>query len=467
MKSFIGKDFLITNKTGLMLYEKYAKSLPIYDYHCHLSPKDIAEDKVFFDVCELMLAHDHYKWRIMRMAGVDEKYITGDACYKEKFTAYAKALSLAIGNPLHHWTHMELKEYFGIDEPLNEKSAEKIYKLANEKMAGGDFSARKLIEKSNVYLIATTDDPADDLKYHSEIKNVKNFETIVVPTFRPDLVCNIAREDYRDYIKKLGKTAGKDINDLMDLKETLINRIVFFEKMGCRIADHGVNSIPDVSCREEEASDIFQRAISGEQIFQKEADKFLIYMLVFFAVEYAKRDWCMQIHMSPLRNQNAKLFTRLGPDCGADSVGDAVSASALGRFFNTVESMYTLPKTILYSLNPSAYYILSTMAGNFSAGVPGKIQLGAAWWFCDHRDGILEQLKIFANTGVLGVFNGMLTDSRSFTSYVRHDYFRRILCSLIGEWIEEGEYPMDEDAAATIIKGICFYNAKNYFDMQR
>jgi len=467
MKEFIGRDFLLNNETGLMLYEKYARHLPIYDYHCHLSPREIAEDKVFYDIGELMLAHDHYKWRLMRQAGIEEKYITGEASYREKFIAYGKALSLAAGNPLYHWTHMELREYFDITEPLSEKSAEKIYEAANEKMTSGDFSARKLMEKSKVYLAATTDDPADSLEYHRELNNSKDFSCMVVPTFRPDKACHILAADYRDYIKRLGQTAAVEINNLNTLKDALLKRMDAFAEAGCRIADHGVYSIPDAVCDEAEAETIFQKALSGMELAPGEGDRFLIHMLTFLAVEYARRDWCMQIHMSPLRNQNTRLYNRLGPDSGIDSVGDPISALALGKFLNNVENIYKVPKTILYTLNPSAYYVLATMAGNFSAGVPGKIQLGAAWWFCDHRDGIQEQLRIFASTGLLGVFNGMLTDSRSFTSYVRHDYFRRILCSLIGEWMEAGEYPMDEENAASLVQGICFYNAEKYFGIKR
>lgn len=463
MSSFIGDNLLISNNKGLELYEKYARDLPIYDYHCHLSPEEIANDKVFYDIGELMLKGDHYKWRIMRATGIPEQFITGNASYKDKFKAYAKALSFAIGNPLYTWTHMELKRFFNITEPLTEKSADSIYEEANRKMADGSYSARNLIAQSNVYLIATTDDPADNLEYHEKISKIEGFETKVVPTFRPDFLCNPNKAGYKEYVEKLGATEGTEISTFDDLIWVLNKRMNYFSERNCRIADHGISYVPDCECTPEEAKCIFQKALSESGLSKEEEDKFLVYMLELFACEYSRRGWVMQIHMSPLRNQNTSLFKKVGPDSGIDSVGDVVSASALGTLFDRVESECLMPKTILYTLNPSAYYVLSTMAGNFSCGSPGKIQLGAAWWFCDHKDGIEEQLRIFANTGVLGYFNGMLTDSRSFTSYVRHDYFRRIFCSLVGQWVENGEYPDDDEMLKGIVEGVCFENAKKYF----
>lgn len=465
MKAFMGDDFLLKNKTGRELYNAYAKELPIYDYHCHLVAKEIAENKAFYDVGEILLKGDHYKWRIMRACGIDEDLITGNASWKDKFYAYAKALSSAIGNPLYHWTHMELKKYFGIDKPLNEKTAPEIYEAANKKMADGSFTARNLIKISNVYLIATTDDPADDLKWHKKIVNLKDFETKVVPTFRPDFVCSPLKEGFLDYIKLLGETEKQEIISFEVLLTVLEKRLDYFESMGCKIADHGIKNIPDEHGSYEEAKQIFEKTISEFSISEIEAEKYLFYMLTYFAGEYVKRDFTMQIHMSVIRNQNSKVYKMLGADNGIDSSGDVASAISLGRIFNQMETTTGTPKTILYSLNPTSSYVLSTMLGNFAGGISGKMQLGAAWWFCDHRDGILEQLKTLANTGVLGNFVGMLTDSRSFISYVRHDYFRRIFCSLIGEWAEEGEIPLDEEYLSEVVKQVCFYNAKQYFNI--
>jgi glucuronate isomerase len=463
MKSFFDENFLLTNNTAIKLYDQFAKNLPIYDYHCHLSPQEIAEDKAFFDVGELMLKCDHYKWRIMRACGIDEALITGNASFKDKFIAYAKALSLSIGNPLYHWTHMELKQYFGINEPLTEKNAASIYETANKMMADGSFSARNLIKRSNVYLIATTDDPADNLSWHQKISEIKGFETKVVPTFRPDLVCNPLKEGYSDYIKRLGATENTEINTFEDLIMVLTKRLDLFERIGCRIADHGIANIPNYEGTYDDAETVFEKVLSNKNIDALEAEKFLFYMLTFFAGEYTKRGFAMQIHMSVIRNQNSALFHNLGADCGIDSAGDVVSAISIGKLFDKIESTTKMPKTIVYSLNPTSYYVLSTMAGNFAGGIAGKMQFGAAWWFCDHRDGITQQLKVLASTGVIGQFIGMLTDSRSFISYARHDYFRRIFCSLVGEWVENGEVPYDLEYLEGIIKGVCFDNAKRYF----
>lgn len=463
MKKFIGEDFLIENEKGLYIYEKYARDLPIYDYHCHLSPEDIALDKKFTDIGELFLSHDHYKWRLMRTAGIDEKYITGDGSYKEKFIRYAKALEYAFGNPLYHWTHMELKEYFGISRPLNEKNAERIYEEANEKMSRDKFCARNLISRSKVEYIATTDDPADSLVHHRKIAGDESFNTLVVPTFRPDSACNPSKEGYADYLERLGSSEGIRIKSLENLLETLKKRMEHFSKAGCVCADHGVEYIPDRECGFEKAKEIFSKALSCGYLSREESDSFLRFMLVFLAGEYKKRDWAMQIHMSVIRNQNPDLLSKAGTDCGADSVGNLQDANSLGKFLGEVQKKSGVPKTMLFTLNPASYYILATAAGNFAGDVPGKVQVGPAWWFCDHLDGIEKHLRMFAETSLLGLFNGMLTDSRSFTSYVRHDYFRRIFCSLVGQWIEKGMVPDDEEHIQSFVQGVCFENAKKYF----
>jgi len=464
LKDFFGNDFLICNKTGLDLFSKYAKDLPIYDYHCHLSPEEIASDKVFFDIGELLLKCDHYKWRLMRACGVSEELVTGNATFKDKFYAFANIMPSIIGSPVYQWTHLELKNYFGINYPLNAESAAGIYEKANALMADGSFSAKRLIEKSNVALIATTDDPSDDLKWHKDIRKDKSFKTKVVPTFRPDLACNPLKTGFSDYIKKLGATEGVEIKSLNHLIFTMKKRLDLFESVGSKIADHGIENIPNFECTFDEAATIFENALTSK-VSDSEAQKYLFYMLTFFAGEYKKREWVMQIHMSVIRNQNSKLFDQIGPDCGVDSPGDILSAKSLGRIFDYIETTTGLPKTILYSLNPTSNYVLSTMLGNFAGETPGKMQFGAAWWFCDHRDGIIEQLKLLASTGAFGQFVGMLTDSRSFISYARHEYFRRILCSLVGEWVESGEIPNEPFALKKLVQDICFNNANDYFKM--
>jgi glucuronate isomerase len=467
MKEFIGRNFLIENAIALDLYERVAKDLPIYDYHSHLSPKEIAENRVFYDVGELMLEHDHYKWRIMRALGIQEEFITGKSCPREKFICYAKALQNAPGNPLYHWTHMELKEYFGISEPLTEKNASHMYDQITLQMADGSFSVRNLIRKAKVEFLATTDDPVDSLEYHEAIAKDQSFKTRVVPTFRPDKVFNPNRKDFLSYIQRLGEAAGIKILDLETLLVAYRQRMNDFARAGCVLSDHGIGAIPESRANPHEAKAVFSDLLSGVCVTTAQAEKFEGFMLSFFAGEYQKRDWVMQLHLSAIRNQNKKRLEALGPDCGVDSVGDIVKATDLGRFFNQIESSVGLPRTIIYTLNPVSYYIIATATGNFTGDMAGKIQMGPAWWFCDHRDGILLQLSTFANTGVLGTFNGMLTDSRSFLSFIRHDYFRRILCSLIGEWIESGEYPNDGESGESLIRKICYENARDYFADKR
>ena len=463
MKSFIGEDFLIRNAKGLAIYNGYAKGLPIVDYHCHLSPKEIAEDRVFRDVGELMLGHDHYKWRIMRAFGIDEERITGGASYEEKFAAYASALQRAPGNPLYHWTHMELRTYFGITEPLTAANARAVYRQANHTMADGSLSVRHLISSSNVRFIATTDDPADTLEYHARIAADATFPVKVVPTFRPDVICHPARPGYTEYVRRLGASDGTAIANLTDLLAVLSRRMDHFARMGCVSSDHGIAGIPSDAATLQEAGAVFERTLSGIAPSEADSDRFLGFLLGFFAGEFVRRGWAMQLHLSAARNLNAALFERLGPDCGNDSAGGIVDVQSLAGFLERTRRGSGLPKIMLFTLNPAAYPVLSTVAGCFAEGLAGKIQLGPAWWFWDHRDGIEEQLRLFANTGVLGVFNGMLTDSRSFTSYVRHDYFRRIFCSLLGEWVENGEYPDDPLLLGDLVKDVCGENALRYF----
>jgi len=404
--SFINDDFILKNKTAKKLYHEYAENMPIIDYHCHLSPKMIAEDYRFKNAYDLFLGGDHYKWRQMRTMGIDEEYITGSADDYEKWVCFAKTIPYLIGNPLYHWTHLELKRYFDIDTILSEETAKKIWDMVNEKLNGEGFSCRELIRKSNVDVICTTDSPYDTLEYH---KQLKDFDTKVIPAFRPDL----------DNIKS-------DITERMD----------YFHENGCRLSDHAIDKMDD---------DIIEK-------------------LIFLGEKYARRGWVWQLHIGALRNNNTRMFEKLGPDTGFDSINDFEIAEGISKILNELDKKDCLPKTILYCLNPKDNYVLGTMLGNFQKGPErGKIQFGSGWWFNDNKDGMETQLKALANLGCLGTFVGMLTDSRSFVSYTRHEYFRRILCNIIGEWVEDGEYPNDEKALEKIIKGICYENAVKYF----
>ena len=405
--SFIHDDFMLKNDMAKKLYNSFAKDMPIIDYHCHISPKMIAEDYKFKNAYELFLGGDHYKWRLMRSNGVDEEYVTGKADDFEKWCAFAKTVPLMIGNPMYHWTHLELKRYFGIDELLSEETAKSIWDRVNTCLAKDEFTVRGLIKKSNVEVICTTDAPYDTLEYH---KLLRDYEVKVLPTFRPDL------NDIRD-----------DITERMD----------YFHENGCRLSDHAVDELSDET----------------------------IEKLIFLGEEYAKRGWVMQLHIGALRNNNTRMFEKLGADTGFDSINDFSIAKGISKILNALEMKDALPKTILYTLNPKDNYVLGTMLGNFQKGpTAGKIQFGSGWWFNDQRDGMESQMRALANLGLLSKFVGMLTDSRSFVSYTRHEYFRRILCNLIGKWTTDGEYPYDEKMLGEIIRGICYENAKKYFE---
>lgn len=467
MKKFMDDNFLLESETAEKLYHKYAKEMPIYDYHCHLSPKEIYEDKKFRNITEAWLGGDHYKWRAMRSNGVEEKYITGDSEDYDKFMAWARTLPKAIGNPLYHWTHLELQRYFGIRETLSEKTAKTIWEKANNLIVNSDFSARNLIKKSNVKVICTTDDPIDNLEYHIKLKEDKDFSVKVLPTFRPDKAVEIKKDDFTSWIKKLSNISTMQINDYFGLKEALKSRIEFFHRVGCRISDHGLIDVPYAEGTEEEVSEIFLKALNNIEITKLEEDKYKTNMLHFFGKEYAKYKWTMQIHFGALRNNNTNMFKKLGADTGFDSINDSNVAYEISRILDSLEKENSLPKTILYTLNPKDNYVLGTMLGNFQGeGIKGKIQFGSGWWFNDNKDGMIEQMKALGNLGLLGNFVGMLTDSRSFLSYTRHEYFRRIMCNLIGQWVEKGEYPYDEELLEELIKGISFNNAKEYFGIE-
>ena len=452
---FINSDFMLNSKTAKHLFESYAEDLPIIDYHCHLDPKLIAENKQFSSVTEIMLGGDHYKWRAMRSFGIDENYITGTADDREKFREYAKMLTYAIGNPLFHWTHLELSRYFGIDEVLSEKSCDRIFDKCNEMLKSSEFLPQNLIRRSNVEVLCTTDMPYDTLEQHKLLAK-SDLGYKVLPTFRPDAAIEIGLPGFKQYIDKCS------IKTYSDLLDKLTEQIEYFNSVGCRLSDHGMEAVPFALGNAEK---VFEKALNGAELTQHEIDIYRTDVIVHCAKQYSRLGWAMQMHIGAMRNNNTPLFNAHGPDCGCDSVGNSAPAYALSRLLDRIECDSGLPRTILYSLDPKDYYILGTMIGNFQKSpVRGKLQLGSGWWFNDHHDGMKYQLKTLAALGILGTFVGMLTDSRSIISYPRHEYFRRILCDLIGRWVENGEYPNDESSLKKIVSGICYYNAKNYFN---
>ena len=467
MKQFMDENFLLTNDAAIRLYHEYAKDMPIYDYHCHLSPKEIWENKKYDNITQIWLYGDHYKWRAMRSHGIDEEYITGNASDYDKFVAWAKTVPYAIGNPLYHWSHLELRRYFGVYELINEENAKIIWDKVNAQLSDDKFTPRGFIKQSNVKLICTTDDPTDDLEYHKKIESLEDFDTTVLPAFRPDKGVEITKDTFRGWVEKLSEVWGKPINNYSDFLAALEARIDFFHSRGCRLSDHGLDYVPYREASFEEVDEIFKKGLNGESITLEEEEKYKTYTLRFFGEQYAKREWAMQLHIQAMRNNNTRMFKKLGPDTGFDSISDHQIAYPLSRFMDSLEREGNLPRTILYSLNPTDNYVIGTMLGNFQGdGIPGKIQFGSAWWFNDQKDGMEEQMKALANLGLLGRFIGMLTDSRSFLSFTRHEYFRRILCNLIGEWVENGELPNDFDFLGRIVQGICYNNAKEYFTME-
>lgn len=466
-KPFLDEDFLLHNETAKSLYHEYAKDMPIIDYHCHLNPQEIYENKQYKNITEVWLYGDHYKWRAMRANGIDESLITGDGSDYDKFMAYAKTVPMTIGNPLYHWTHLELKRYFGIEETLNEQTAPAIWEKVNAMLTSGEFGARDFIVKSNVEVVCTTDDPIDSLEYHAKIKADPTFRVAVLPAFRPDKAIAIEKLAFRDYIGKLGEAAGIEIKNYEDLLEALSKRVTYFHENGCRVSDHGLDYMPYAETSPEEAAKVFAKAMAGEAISFQEELQYKTSVLVFLGKLYSEHGWVMQYHMNALRNNNTRMFEKLGPDTGFDSIRDTEIAEPLSRLLDAIDREAGLPKTILYSLNPAHNYVLGSMIGNFQGGgIPGKIQHGSAWWFNDTKEGMIAQMTSLAETGLLSRFVGMLTDSRSFLSYTRHEYFRRILCNLIGEWVEKGEYPDDRELLGKIVQDICYYNAKQYFPFE-
>ena len=459
MKAFMDRDFLLCSETAKHLYHDYAADMPIIDYHCHLDPREICEDRQFENITQVWLGGDHYKWRLMRSAGVEEKYITGDASDREKFQKWAETLALAIGNPLYHWSHLELRNYFGYDGVLDGDTAEEVWQLCNEKLKS--LSARKLIVSSKVKALCTTDDPADTLEWHRKLAEDESFPVKVLPSFRPDRALGIGKPDYLDYLKRLG-----EITSFAQLAEILKERLSFFVALGCRVSDHGMESVPYAPADEAVIEAIFQKRLRGELPSACEQEQFRTALLLELGREYHRLGVVMQLHFGVIRDNSHRVFRALGPDAGIDSIGDAPSIKELAAFLGALDDTGELPKTILYSLNPNDNAALVTVMGAFQTGeAVGKLQHGSAWWFNDHKQGMIDQLTTLAADGFLAGFIGMLTDSRSFLSYARHEYFRRILCDLIGGWVENGEYPKKDEALRRIVEGVCYTNAERYFEL--
>ena len=464
MKQFMDKDFLLNSDSASKLYHEYAENAPIIDYHCHISPKEIAENRHFKNITEVWLGGDHYKWRFMRSCGVEERFITGDADDKEKFFKWAECLGKAIGNPLYHWSHLELKRYFGFDKPLSSKTAEEAWDTCNEVLNRPDMGAKDIIKKSNVTLICTTDDPIDSLEYHDEIRKDKEFTTQVLPAWRPDRAMNIEKPDFAEYIKKLSEVSSVDIKSFSDVIKALIVRMDFFANKGCVLSDHGLEFVMYAPSSEKEVEDIFASRLAGNTVSREEELKYKFAFMQALSKEYVKKNWVMQLHYGCKRDNNRLRYNLLGPDTGFDCINDHTPSGELSDFLNAIEEDGGLPKTILYSLNPADNAAIGTILGCFQdSSAVAKIQQGSAWWFNDHKPGMTEQLKSLAALGNLSGFVGMLTDSRSFLSYTRHEYFRRILCNMFGELVENGEFPEDYDILGGIVKDISYNNSIDYF----
>lgn len=467
MKKFLDENFLLNNSTAQHLYHAYAKDMPIIDYHCHLSPQQIAEDHQFQTLSEVWLYGDHYKWRAMRTNGVDESYCTGNKPDHEKFAQWAATVPYTLRNPLYHWTHLELQRYFGIDEMLNEQSAQRIYEKCTSLLKTKEYSVKNLLRKMKVALVCTTDDPVDSLEHHIRLQN-EGFEIPILPAFRPDQAMNVSSAaGFHAYVKKLEGVSGATILSFGDFLNALKQRHDFFASVGCKVSDHGLEEIYAEEFTVSEIESIFTRIHAGEELNPAEQRKFRSAMLIHFAEWDWEKGWVQQFHLGALRNNNARMMQQLGPDTGWDSIGDFSQARALASFLNKLDSDNKLAKTILYNLNPADNELMATMIGNYNDGsVAGKIQFGSAWWFLDQKDGMVKQMNALSNMGLLSRFVGMLTDSRSFLSFPRHEYFRRILCNLFGEEIENGELPNDIEWVGKVIRDICFYNARNYFGWQ-
>ena len=466
-KPFLDEDFLLTTETARTLYHTVAEQMPILDYHCHVSPREIAENRVFHNLTQLWLEGDHYKWRLMRANGAEERLVTGDADPFEKFQTWANALERAPGNPLYHWSHLELRRYFHYDGHLTGANAKEVWDHCG-KVIGDGMSVRDILKQSNVTLLCTTDDPADSLEWHAKMAADPTLETRVLPAFRPDQAVNLEKPEFAAYLERLGQAAGVKIDGWDSLLGALENRMDFFHASGCRVADHGLDNICYRSAGREELDAILKRRLAGEEVTGEEKWKYKTALLLFFGRGYAKRNWVMQLHFAAQRNNNTKMYRLLGPDTGYDSIGPGVNLPDLAAFLSALEEEGALPRTILYSLDPNDNAGLITLMGCFQGpGVAGKLQHGAAWWFNDNKGGMEAQMKALAANGLLGNFVGMLTDSRSFLSYTRHEYFRRILCELLGGWVESGQLPDDRAALEGMTADICYRNSIRYFGLEQ
>ena len=466
MKPFMDKNFLLNTDTSRTLYHEAAESCPIIDYHCHLNPKEIYDNIHYDSITQVWLGGDHYKWRLMRCAGVPERFITGDASAHDKFMKWAEVVGRAIGNPLYHWSHLELRRYFGYEGVLNSSTAESVWELCNEKLHQPEFGVRNLIQRSNVETICTTDDPADSLEWHEKISQDKTFTTKVFPAWRPDKAMNIEKSTWPEYISKLSKVSGIEIKTFKDLKDAISKRMDFFAAHGCKLSDHALNYVMYAPASESEIERIFKERFDGNIPNENDELKFKTAFMLFVAREYHKRGWVMQLHYGCRRDNNIPMFKKLGPDTGYDCVDNSAPSVQTAQFLGALEENHELPKTILYSLNGNDNSAIDTICGCFqddSVQGVSKVQHGSAWWFEDHFEGMTAHMKSLGSLGYLPGFIGMLTDSRSFLSYPRHEYFRRIICRQIGEWVEDGFFPDDIETLKDIVTGISYGNAKKYF----
>jgi len=464
MQAFMDEDFLLTTETAKKLYHEVAAACPIIDYHCHINPREIYEDRRYDNITQVWLGGDHYKWRLMRCAGVPEEYITGNAGDREKFQKWAEVLGKAIGNPLYHWSHLELQRFFGYHGLLNADTAETVWNRVNEKLRSEGFSVRGLIGRSNVALICTTDDPVDTLEWHKKLAADQSFSTAVLPAWRPDKAMNLEKPDYPQYLAKLSEASGVAVDSFSALKDALRARMAYFHENRCRLSDHALDYAMYEPADDAQIERIFARRLAGAPVSGEEERKFKTAFILFVAGEYRRLDWTMQLHYGCSRNNNDVMFEKLGPDTGYDCVSTYTPSAQLAALLNAMENRGALPRTVLYSLNPNDDAAIDSVCGCFQNDeAVCRVQHGSAWWFNDHLAGMTAQLTSFANLGYLAGFVGMLTDSRSFLSYPRHEYFRRILCRLLGQWVEEGQFPNDFPTLASIVRGVSYENAKRYF----
>jgi len=465
MKPFMDQHFLLETESAKKLYHNFAADQPIIDYHCHLPPADISENRNFENLTQIWLQGDHYKWRAMRAFGINEAYITGDAPDREKFLKWAETVPYTLRNPLYHWSHLELKNYFGFEGLLNPKTAESIYDSCSEKLQTPEFSVRSLLKRMKVEVACTTDDPADDLKHHKKIAS-ESFDIKILPTFRPDKSYAFDKpEDYNRYLDRLADQSNTEIQTLSDLLDALRNRIDYFHQHGGRLSDHGLSNLPAYSLSEDEVNNAFSLIRKGNELSKDQESSLMYTILIELGRMYEEKGWVQQFHLGALRNTNDRMLRELGPDTGFDSIGDFPQAETLSNFLNHLDSTDQLAKTVLYNLNPADNELFAAMTGNYNDGsIKGKMQYGSAWWFLDQKDGMEKQINTLSNLGLLSTFVGMLTDSRSFLSFPRHEYFRRILCNLIGRDVENGELPHDMELLGSIVADVCYNNAKQYFN---